>query len=318
MVKKLMTGVTVNGVQEVCRWDKPSLCPRHNVHVPQGKKFNLTVNKMVDIEADNPFGFSGVSLEDYYNPKVFKTVESLSEEDRMFLNRKLFVEIDGTYYRKNNNGYSLDDFRFVETAEDFTEEEFNTVLDEGSVIIDEVVYFFDEEGFLDSEHKDVDAPYMRLNGWHVETVNMNVPEYVEKYGDEGYVLDYNVEQAYMNGGCAVYALALKELHPEYEIASELFGEKFDPTYNHIFCINPATGEAYDARGRFDSPEALYDYKNDPLTAVNPTNITKSSHEVWNVETLKQFISDGFFNFDDTVEDIDLTKQLIQKFKTRFE
>lgn len=313
-----MTGVTVNGIQEVCRWNKPSLCPRHNIHIPKSQKNNFVVTKIVDIEEDNPFGFSGVSLDEYYNPKKIQYVEDLEENDRIFLSRKLFVEIDGTYYRKNNNGYTLDKFRFVETAEDLTEKEFNTILDEGSVIIDEVVYMFNDEGFFDSEHKDVDAPYMRLNGWNVDNVNMNVPEYIEKYGDQEETLDYNVEQAFMNGGCAVYALALKEIHPEYEIAAELFGEKFDPTYNHIFCINPETGEAYDSRGRFDTPEMLYDYTIDPLTQSNPTNTTKSTHEVWEVKTLKQFIDDGFFNYDDTKEDIDLTKQLIQKFKTRFQ
>lgn len=311
-------GFTVNGIQETCRWGSPTPCPRHVVHDVKGSKLNF---KIVTIEDDSQSSGS-VSLEDYTTVNTAPTrVEQLSEDERAFLRRYRFVEVDGAFYRVNNNGSNLDSFRMVNNVEDFTEEEFNKLAEENFITIDEVEYSIEMDnagvGKLNVVQKDVDAPYMRLNSWLVEDYNVNVPEYVETHGGKGNVLDYGLESAFMNGGCAVYALAFKELNPNFDIAVETFEDSEGTTYNHVFCINPQTGESFDARGKFDSPESLYDYENDPLTHVNPTMTGKASHEVWSLDHLQDFMADGFFTYDDTVEDLDIVKQLIVKFDKRF-
>lgn len=310
-------GVTVNGVQEICRWSRATPCPRHHFHA--GNKDGFKSLQFVDLPDVEP---AGVSLEDYNAEKrVPAGLEQLSEEERVFLKRYRFVEVDGVFYRLNNNGSSLDSFRMVNNIEDFTEDEFNQLVDYNFLTVDEVEYSIetDSSGFdrLEVLQKDVDAPYMRLNNWLVESAGLNVPEYVEVYGMQGQVLDYGLESAFMNGGCAVYALAFKELNPEYDIAVETFEDSEGTTYNHVFCIDPQTGESFDARGKFATPEKLYDYKDDPLTHVNPTMTGKASHEVWSLDHLQDFIADGFFTFDDTEEDLEIVKQLITGFDKRF-
>ena len=313
-MSKYRTGLTVNGIQETCKWVKPTPCPRHRMHVAKGQKMTFTIVSLEEPENAN----DSVSLEDYNSVSPILKLDSLTEEQRMQLNRQLYIKIGDKFYRKNSNGYTLDEFRHIESAEYLTEEEFNHVLENGYIVIDEAVYRMEANGYLDTEHKDVDAPYMRLQEWLVESANMTVPEYIETYGDKNNTLDYDIEQAYMNGGCAVYALALQELNPQYQLAMETFEWSGDGLiYNHVFCINPDSGESYDARGKFSSPEALYDYASDPLTPVNPTNAGVSTHQLWGTEQLQDLISEGFFTYDDTDEDIELTKQLITKFKTRF-
>ena len=315
---KQLIGVTSNGIQETCRWTKSTPCPRHRIH--SGNKDSLKTFRIVDLNEDD--NIDTVSLEEYNHTKTLLTSkDELSEDELRFLKRYRFVEVDEVFYRFNNNGNSLDNFRMVNNIEDFTEKEFNKLIDSNLLIIDEVEYSIETDSLgvnrLEVLQKDVDAPYLRLNNWLVESAGVNIPEYIKTQGGQGTVLDYDLESVYMNGGCAVYALAFKELNPEYDVAVETFEAGDGTTYNHVFCIDPATGASYDARGKFSSPEDLYDYKNDPLTHVNPTMTGKSNHEVWSLDHLQDFIDDGFFTYDDTAEDIELTKQLIQKFKPRF-
>lgn len=310
---KHRTGVTVNGIQETCRWDKPSPCPRHRIHSALGKKINFTIVNLEEPEHDN----DALTLEEYNNTEQVIKKEDLNAEQKASLNRNLYLKIGEKYYRKNNNGYTMDEFRYIESAENLTEEEFNHLLNNEHLIVDDVIYRMEDDGYLAAEHKDVDAPYMRLEGWFVESANMNIPEYIKHYGGKEETLDYNVEQAYMNGGCAVYALALKELHPEYEIAVEKTHDGGIITYEHVFCVNRETGEAYDSRGRFNTPEDLYDYSKDPLTLCMNQVEGSTSHEFWDTETLYDFINDGFFTYEDTENDVSLTMELIKQFKTRF-
>lgn len=312
-------GVTSNGIQEKCRWNKTNPCPRHRLH-------STSINALKGfkvISLDEPEHEGGITFEEYNNQKPLLTSKSeLSEDELMFLKRFRFVEVDGIFYRFNNNGSTLDNFRMINNIEDFTEAEFNQLIDSNLLVIDEVEYSIETDSIgverLEVLQKDVDAPYLRLENWLVESAGINVPDYIKNHGGQENILDYDLEQAYMNGGCAVYALAFQELNPKYQLAMETFeGASDGITYNHVFCINPDTGEAYDARGRFASPEALYDYASDHLTSVNPTNTGTSTHEIWDVDQLKELIDEGFFTYDDTDEDIFLTKQLIKKFKPRF-
>lgn len=275
---------------------------------------------MVDIsEGQNS---DAVSVEDYMHSKTLLTSESeLSEEELMFLKRYRFVEVDEVFYRFNNNGKNLDSFRMVNNIEDFTEEEFNQLIETNLLVVDEVEYSIETDIIgverLHVEQKDSDAPYLRLNNWLVEEHNVNVPEYIESQGNKNQILDYDLESTFMNGGCAVYALAFIGLNPTYDVAVETFEDSNGITYNHVFCINPQTGESYDARGRFESPEKLYDYKNDTLVQVNPTMKGEASHEIWALDYLQEFIDDGFFTYDDTPEDLDIVKMLITSFNKRF-
>lgn len=312
-MSKNKIGLTVNGIQEVCRWNQPTLCPRHRMHFPKGQKITSTVHKMEDSE--ETVDATTATLEDYNNSKEIPTAEDLEEDKRLELARRTFVKVDDNYYRLNNNGYTLDIFRYVESPEDFTEEEFNQAIENGHIIIDDVIYKIESDGYFEVEHKDVHAPYMRLQEWFIPSVNMTVSEYIEKHGGKNNILAEELEHAYMFGGCAVYALALKEIYPEYDIAVEKTDDAGIITYEHVFCVNRETGEAYDVRGKFSTAEKLYDYTNDPVMPSYVSN-SNSVHEFFTIEGLKDLIDEGFFKYDDTEDDIFITKKLIQNFNPR--
>jgi hypothetical protein len=68
------------------------------------------------------------------------------------------------------------------------------------------------------------------------------------------------DQDYMTGHCHVMAIALKMLHPDWQIRAHVGwedDEAEDDEYrvDHVYIVAP-DGSAYDCRGQFDSEEAL--------------------------------------------------------------
>jgi len=68
------------------------------------------------------------------------------------------------------------------------------------------------------------------------------------------------DQDYMAGHCHVMAIALKMLHPDWQIRAHVGWEDEEAEDNeyrvdHVYTVAP-DGSAYDCRGRFDSEEAL--------------------------------------------------------------
>jgi hypothetical protein len=67
--------------------------------------------------------------------------------------------------------------------------------------------------------------------------------------------------AYMSGHCHVMALALKSLHPTWQIRAHIGWDadaENDSDYrvDHVYIVDPSTGAAYDCRGRFATEQEL--------------------------------------------------------------
>ena len=69
----------------------------------------------------------------------------------------------------------------------------------------------------------------------------------------------NEDNDYMAGHCHVMALALKQLHPDWQIRAHIGwdedAEDDDYRVDHVYVVSP-DGAAYDCRGRFDSEQQL--------------------------------------------------------------
>jgi len=69
----------------------------------------------------------------------------------------------------------------------------------------------------------------------------------------------NEDNDYMAGHCHVMALALKQLHPDWQIRAHIGwdqdAEDDDYRVDHVYVVAP-DGAAYDCRGRFDSEQQL--------------------------------------------------------------
>lgn len=169
--------------------------------------------------------------------------------------------------------------------------------------------------------EDTTIPELRLDSRRVPELEVTVAEYIRQYGNRGRILDPSVESLYMNGGCAIYALAFEGLWgSECEIAVDLWECDGEPVYNHVFCIRTDTGKAYDARGEFETAESLTDYGSDP--GFNGTVLREGTfykdlgYKTISKEELMSLIAEEHFTFDPTVKDLGYTKNLIMQFNGR--
>lgn len=175
------------------------------------------------------------------------------------------------------------------------------------------------DSFVDMN--DTTVPELQLDSRQVPELGLTVAEYVREHGNKGKVLDSSVESLYMNGGCAVYALAFEGLYgDECEIAVDVWECDGEPVYNHVFCVNKDTGKAYDARGEFTSPESLTNYGSDPGfdgTVLKEGLFYKDlGYKTISKDKLLALVGEEHFTFDPTVKDLGYTKNLIMQFKGR--
>jgi hypothetical protein len=67
--------------------------------------------------------------------------------------------------------------------------------------------------------------------------------------------------AYMSGHCHVMALALKTLHPTWQIRARVGWDSdaeddSDYRVDHVYIVDPSSGEAHDCRGQFATEQEL--------------------------------------------------------------
>jgi hypothetical protein len=302
-MKKNQIGITRSGIKENCNWEGPGGCPRHAHHDSQ-KLSPLNVDSLNLISDNNDNNF--------YN--------YLSEQESKNLSRFGFIEKDNKYLRlmAGSNG-KLEEFRLFNSLDEFDDEQLTELNENGLIIVDNVGYEIDEYGELTTHMPNHNPAYINLETMVLEN-GLTVPEYIEAY--KGTVLLKELEDLYMNGGCAVYALSLKELYPDLQIAVDTWGFNDDPDliYNHVFCLNLQTGEAYDARGRFSSPEELMDYKKDDPSAYHLSEedgtYVDEGYQIWSYEKAKLMSLAGNFNFDYNQKDVEYTKKIIEAFAKR--
>lgn len=92
-MSKKFIGVTVNGIEEECKWDKPGVCPRHTIH--KGQHINQSV------------------------------IESLSLDDTDFINpMSVFDEAYDENLEITGDGFTIDE---PETLQDLGKPEANII-----------------------------------------------------------------------------------------------------------------------------------------------------------------------------------------------
>jgi hypothetical protein len=315
-------GVTSGGIQEECRWDvlkEKRPCPRHAIHSNVKSKTSKATIEINETENDS----DSVSLEAYNSiqENLYSTVDDLTDQWRLNLSRSGFIEMEDGAYRLNADAVTLDKFRLINNMEDFTEEEYDKLQDELFIMIDGVGYTIDEYSELSIIMPDPQGgEYINFKNMTLEN-GFTVDDYINNHSGKGEVLDYELESLFMNGGCAVYAMGMKELHPEYEIAVDLWDCDGEEMYNHVFCVDTKTGRAFDSRGSFANAEALMDYKSDEkfdgVAHKEGEYYTDEGYTFWTKDKTEMMIRSGVFNYDDSPEDLEYVKKLITGFTTRF-
>lgn len=261
------------------------------------------------------------NVTDYAAPK-FQTVDELSDQWQLNLKRDGYVDFGDVAYRLADDGVSLEPFKIYESLYDLPDDKREVLEEELFVVVDGVGYSLDEYGEVEASFPDpLGAEYMNLDEWTVESLEgLTVSEYASNRSGKGEILNQEIENIFQEGGCAVYALALKELNPEYNIAVDIWECDGENMYNHVFCVDAKTGRAYDSRGEFESAEALLDYKSDSgyngYVHENSEFYTDKGYTFWDIEQTKFRIKTGEFTFDDNPKDIAIIKKLITGFKPR--
>lgn len=307
------SGFTKSGILEECKWEKPTPCPRHIRHIT-----NYVTTHMLDVEipdVEEP-------LNEYDAWKV-SHVDELPSHFQRNLKTFGFIEFDDAYYRLAADGETLEEFRVCSEMEDFTDEEWDRFQKEGFIVIDNVGYALDEYGDFKTLFQDPKgSDFINLKEWKVESLNgMTVVEYVDS-APEGSTLNYEVETIFQEGGCAVYALAMKELYPHHNIAVDTWMVDGDMMYNHVFTIDANTGKAYDSRGEFASAFDLLDYTSDKdyngLIHVDEDYYEDLGWQMWSLDRAKWMMQSGEFTYNDSPEDLETVKKIITKFQRRIQ
>lgn len=187
----------------------------------------------------------------------------------------------------------------------------------------EVDYYDDESDEYRSyfEEEDIFMNLYNVKLSQGELHGISIPEYIAEYGNKGETLNPEVEGIFMNGGCAVYAMAYQELNPDTVLAADLWKCDGELLYSHIFCIDPKTGESFDARGKFASARELMNYEDDKehegLVHKESDFYQDLGHVVLTQYSLQGLFDKEEFTYDHTPWDIKTIKDLITNFKTRF-
>lgn len=305
-MQKKIIGITKSGIKETCNWSGPGVCPRHALH-------NVKKQSKVNTDWLQP------DAEKSPSDSVFN---SLSEQELRNLSRFGFIEKDNKYFRRaEDSSDSLEEFRLFNSIFDFNEEQLEAIHENGLIVVDNIGYEIDEYGELITHMPNANPVYMNIEKIILAS-GFTVPEYIDSNINAQSVLDKELEDLYMNGACAIYALALKELNPNLEIAVDIWAinDEEDLIYNHVFCLDPVTGQAYDVRGAFSSPEELMDYKKyDPLSynlSEEDGMYIDEGYQIWSYDKAKVMSLAGNFTFDYSFNDVDYTKKLIKTFTKR--
>lgn len=128
----------------------------------------------------------------------------------------------------------------------------------------------------------------------------------------GIAIDETSGHDYMAGHCHVMALALKQLHPDWQIRAHVgWDEDADDDDNyrvdHVYIIAP-DGSAYDCRGRFDNEESL--------VGPDTTGGIETQFVDYSLAHIKQDIQRGelrAFSRRDLLQATKLAKQLDENF-----
>lgn len=293
----------------------PVMCERSNWKTcPQHKYLS---DKQPSFEAPNIIDDEMISSVDYAKPLV-SNINDLSDQQRINLKRQGYVDFGDIAYRVKEDGESLEDFKIYESLYDLPDEAREKLEEDYFIVFDGVGYTLDEYGEIEVSFPDPrGAEYMQLDEWKLEN-GLTVEAYANSLSGE--TLDPEVESMFQNGGCAVYALALKEIHPDYGIAVDVWDCDNEKMYNHVFCVDPKTNKAYDSRGEFANPEALLDYASDKGYdgVIHSENeyYTDDGYQYWDIEQTKFRIKSGEFTYDDNRKDLEIIKKIIINSKPR--
>lgn len=326
-------GYLSSGKQEICRWKGSIPCPRHKRHGIV-KFEDKEIQKMKDLLVfENPQEpASSMTLDWYLQSTEEKpedregyadTIEDLTEYEKLQLERNGKVKVDDTWY-SSPDGEWLEEIRVIESQDDLTDIELRELQDLGFINIDGVGYFFDDYGdfvISENEHGQTMGMETRL----IKSLDMPLTQYIDENANKGKTLDLEVEQWFMTGGCGVYALALQELNPSYEIAVDKYWCEGETLFNHVFCVDPSTGRAYDSRGEFESAEALIDYKSDKHSGIVegdtdielPDYFEDEGWGFWNRSFAEHMVGKGTFTYVTDDKDQEYIKQLITGFNKRY-
>jgi hypothetical protein len=259
-----------------------------------------------------------------------ETLEDLTNYEKYQLDSYGKVKVDDTWYI-SPDGKWLEETRFIQSQDDLTDIELEELNDMGFINIDGVGYFFNGDGdFRISENEH--GQTLGLKYRFIKSLDKDFVKYVDENSNKGQTLDLEVEQWFMTGGCGVYALALQELNPSYQIAVDKYWCEGEDLYNHVFCVDPDTNRAYDSRGEFESPEALMDYKSDPHSGIVPSSgededdygdnglsdmFEDDGYVFWSRQQADHMVGVGTFTFVTDDADIHYIKQLITGFSKRY-
>jgi hypothetical protein len=325
-------GYTSSGIQEICRWTGSTPCPRHKKHGVL--KLDQSVFETLNLFENPAEPAGGLTLTSYLIATEEKpedrngyaeTVEDLTPLEKIKLEDSGKVKVDDVWYAEVNGW--LEEIRVIENEDDLTDMELRELQEVGFINIDGVGYFFNKDGdfrISENEHGQI----MGMLNRHIMSIDTSLPEYIDKHADKGEVLNLEVEQWFMTGGCGVYALALQELNPSYEIAADKYWYEGEDLYNHVFCVDPKTGRAYDSRGEFANAEALIDYKTDPHSGIVqsdgedaiqdlPDFFEDDGYVFWSRQQAEHMVGVGTFSFVTDSTDQEYIKQLITGFKKRY-
>lgn len=323
-------GFTKGGIQEVCRWKGSIPCPRHKKHGVL--KLDNSAFKDMTVFENPQEPASNMTLEYYLKSTEEKpedregyadNISQLTEYEKLQLDNYGKVLVDDTWYSRYEGTDDLIETRNIQSEDDLTDTEFKELREMGFINIDGVGYFYDDYGdfkISENEHGQILGLKDRL----IKDLDIEFTKYVDEHANKGEVLNIEVEQWFMTGGCGVYALALQDLNPTYDIAVDKYWCEGEDLYNHVFCVDPATGRAYDSRGEFASAEDLINYKTDPHIGITESDSDLSDYYedegyiFWSKPVAEHMVGVGTFSYVTDETDVHYIKQLITGFKKRYE
>lgn len=323
-------GFTSGGKQEVCRWKGSMPCPRHKRHGVL--KLDNSAFKDMTVFENPQEPATSMSLEWYLRSTEEKpedrdgyveTITDLTNYEKFQLDTYGKVQVDDTWY-VTPDGEWLEETRVIQSEDDLTDIELEELNDNGFINIDGTGYYLDDYGdFVVSENEH--GQTMGMETRMIKNLDMPLTNYIEENANRGKTLNLEVEQWFMTGGCGVYALALQDLNPTYDIAVDKYWCEGETMFNHVFCIDPKTGHAFDSRGEFSSAEALIDYKTDSHSGIVEGDEDLELSDMfedegwgqWSRQFAEHMVGKGTFTFVTDDDDQQYIKKLITGFEKRY-
>jgi hypothetical protein len=158
---------------------------------------------------------------------------------------------------------------------------------------------------------------LEQNGWpeaHSEGIAQVIRDRVRQplLNKQSLLENATEDRDYMAGHCHVMALALKQLHPDWQIRAHVGWDddaEDDDNYrvDHVYIVAP-DGSAYDCRGRFDNEQSL--------VGPDTTGGVETQFVDYSLAHIKQDIQRGelqAFSRSDLLQATKLAKQLDENF-----